>query len=213
MGDSRHKTPNISNLPPHAMPESEDHLSARCDEILALESIYPNELTLTPDSYFSGSVCIPVELPRPVSLVSVAREAQVLFLPPVEFVFRTGEKYPEEDPPEVSLQCTWLDESRTRQLSALTMGIWEDCRELCLFSMIDEISSLAQEVFGEEFIKVSEKVFDSIVEFSEQREEETFNLGVHFCGICLEDKKGPECFQLPHCKHVYCRVSPSTFAC
>ena len=34
-----------------------------------------------------------------------------------------------------------------------------------------------------------------------------FNEGSFFCGICLENKKGIECFKLSRCGHVSCKVS------
>ncbi|XP_033211656.1 E3 ubiquitin-protein ligase RNF14-like isoform X2 [Belonocnema kinseyi] len=32
-----------------------------------------------------------------------------------------------------------------------------------------------------------------------------FSKGVHFCGICLERKRGAESFEFTNCKHVFCR--------
>src|SRR5947207_12016418 len=114
------------------MAETQDHLSQRQDEIIALQSIHSNELTLIPGEPSSGKVSIPVKLDRPVGIVCSTLHAQIRFLPPVEFHFRTGHKYPEEEAPEVHLQCSWLPEDKLQDLTRLIQTFWNDTKELCL---------------------------------------------------------------------------------
>jgi E3 ubiquitin-protein ligase RNF14 len=188
------------------MAESADHLSSRREEILALTSIY-DELILNTDQ-LSGSVVIPVELDTLVTLASPTRRESVRFLPGVQFTLSTGDNYPETEPPEISVHCSWVSLEKLTEVEEGLRGIWEGMKDLCLFTMIDELSELAKTVFGLEMLQVSEAVFDDVSEFAEEEETKRFEEGTYFCGVCLEHKKGKECFKLSRCGHVFCRVSP-----
>src|SRR5436190_20778468 len=129
----------------------------RRDEILALSSIY-DELILSPDG-LSGSLIIPVELDVPIPLITADREDAVRFLPGLHFTFSTGEKYPDFEPPEISLQCSWVTPETLHSIKDDIRMLWN--KELCLFNMIDELSERAKAVFGLEVLQVSNGIFDS----------------------------------------------------
>lgn len=185
------------------MPESFDHLSVRKDEILALSSIY-DELVLNSDG-LSGFLVIPVELDSHIPVASPEAHGQARFLPGIEFTFSTGEDYPEGTPPEISLRCSWLPNESLATVTEEIKALWEG--ELCIFTMIDELFERAKVVFGLEYLELTTEFFDDIVKFAESEELKRFNDGSYFCGICLENKKGIECFKLPLCGHVSCKVS------
>jgi E3 ubiquitin-protein ligase RNF14 len=189
------------------MTESEDHLSSRKEEILALTSIY-DELILNPDQ-LSGSIVIPVEPDTLVTLVSPTRQENVRFLPGIQFTLFTRDKYPESEPPEISIKCSWVSQEKLIEVEESLRGIWEGMKDLCLFTMIDELFELAKTLFGLEMLQVSEAVLEHVSEFAEKEETKRFEEGTHFCGVCLEHKKGKECFKLSRCGHVFCKVSPS----
>jgi E3 ubiquitin-protein ligase RNF14 len=188
------------------MVESADHLSSRREEILTLTSIY-DELILNPDQ-LSGSVVISVELGTLVTLVSPPRRESVRFLPGIQFTLSTGENYPETEPPEISVRCSWVSLEKLIEVEESLRVIWEGMKDLCLFTMIDELSELAKTLFGLEMLQVSEAVLENVSEFAEKEETKRFEEGTYFCGVCLEHKKGKECFKLSRCEHVFCRVSP-----
>jgi E3 ubiquitin-protein ligase RNF14 len=175
----------------------------RRDEILALTSIY-DEIHIETD--LSGSLTIPIALDAAVRLHSPSRDEEVRFLPGIEFSFSTGDGYPETEPPEVCLQCSWLSANRLRDVVDELKGLWDSSRELCLFSMIDELCDRSMNCFEMEIVDVTEEVFDQVVAFAENEETRRFKEGVYYCAICLEHKKGTECFKLPRCAHAFCKV-------
>lgn len=187
------------------MSESEDHLSTRKEEILSLSYIY-DELCLN-DNEVSGSLVIPVELDLPAR-VKCTREEQVRVLPGVKFAFSTSENYPESEPPEVSVACSWLAEDKLQTVEKDVIGIWEASKELCLFNMIDELSEWAKNLFGLDILDLSETTFEKVIAFAEKEEHKRFEEGTYFCGVCLENKKGTECFKLSRCGHIFCKVRP-----
>jgi E3 ubiquitin-protein ligase RNF14 len=186
------------------MTESEDHLSLRKEEFLTLVSIY-NELILNPDQV-SGSVTIPVQLDIPVSVASPTRQQSVRFLPGIQVKLSSGEMYPELEPPEISLHCSWISKEMLLEVEHKLIGIWEETKDLCLFSIIDELSESAKSLFGSLTLTVSEDVLEAVCEFAEKEETKKFEEGGYFCGVCLEHKKGKQCYKLPRCGHVFCKV-------
>src|SRR5208282_6913359 len=117
-----------------------ESLLLRREEILALSSIY-DELILNSDG-LSGSLIIPVELDIAIPLVTTDHEDAVRFLPGIQFTFSTGEKYPDLEPPQVSLECSWLSAEILHSIEGEIRTLWT--KELCLFNMIDEISERAK---------------------------------------------------------------------
>jgi E3 ubiquitin-protein ligase RNF14 len=185
--------------------ESEDHLSLRREEIVALSSIY-EELQLNADG-LSGTVLIPIEPDKPVPIACGEREGTVKFLPGIEFTFSTSTGYPETEPPSVSLKCIWLSDERLQSLREDIISlIWMSTNDLCLFDLVDEISERSKSVFGIEFLDISEQVFDELVTFSERQQTKIFEQGVYYCEVCLENKKGVDSFKLPRCGHIFCKV-------
>jgi RWD domain len=184
------------------MAESADHLWTRKEEILALSSIY-DELVLNPDG-LSGSIIIPVELDAPIPLISTDRETQVRFLPGIQLTFATGDKYPDLAPPVISIQCSWLSNETLTSIEEDISALWDG--EIGLFNIIDELSERAKMVFGLEILEVSNEEFEIVLRFAEREELKRFNETIYFCEICLERQKGIDCFMLPRCGHVSCKV-------
>ena len=186
------------------MPSDPVNFSLRKDEILALTAIY-DELCL--ETELSGSLVIPVELAETVvHLHTESRGDHIRLLPGIEFGFSTGGGYPETNPPDITLRSPWLPEEKANSVVAELRDLWEGSKECCLFSMIDEVRERATVIFGLESVSVSEDVFDQVVAFAEAEEFRRFLEGIYFCVICLEHKKGAECFKLSRCEHVFCKV-------
>ena len=187
--------------------ESDEHLQCRKDEIFALSSIY-DELQLDEDE-LSGSLIIPVELDNPILVIYKERDGKVRFLPGLEFKFSTGNGYPESEPPLIKLSCSWLSDERAENIKKeLVQAVWESTKELCLFTMIDELSAMAKSLFGMEYLEVDEEtLFDEITQFAKVQELAQFQQHSYYCSVCLENKKGVDCYKLPRCSHVFCKVS------
>jgi E3 ubiquitin-protein ligase RNF14 len=186
------------------MTESIEHLSLRQEEILALSSIY-NELHLNNNDNLSGSLYIPIDLDHPIPLLAIERETQLRFLPPLKFTFTTSPAYPETAPPTITLECNWMSPEMLRRVEKDVCALWMN--EICLFTMIDELFERTNSVFGMDVLNVGTGVYDEVVAFAEREEMKRFLEGMYFCEICLEKKKGVECFKLPRCGHVSCKVS------
>jgi E3 ubiquitin-protein ligase RNF14 len=184
------------------MAESAEHFSTRKEEILALSSIY-DELVLHSDD-LSGFLVIPVEQDIEIPLITGDREDKVRFLPGITFHFSTGDKYPESEPPEISIRCSWLSTPKLHSIESDIRELWME--EICLFNMIDELSERAKMAFGMEILEVSNEEFNAILEFSEKEELKQFNETTYFCEICLEHKKGIDCYKLPRCGHISCNA-------
>ena len=189
------------------MNESPNHLDARKEEVNALSLIY-EELLIQEDK-LSGSLCIPVTLDKSILVEQDAETSQyVRFLPGVIFHFSSGIGYPESEPPEIELHCSWIPNTYLHGIDERLRKIWDDSRELCLYTMIDEVAEQGNHAFGFRELTVSKEVFQEIKLFSEREEKKRFVEGVYFCEICLENKKGVECYKLPLCEHIFCKVFP-----
>lgn len=185
------------------MAESPEHLSSRREEILALTSIY-DELKLNLDG-LSGSLTIPIKLDTEITISSPGWVEKVRFLPGIEFHFATGEKYPEDEPPSIRMHCPWLIADDLFDIENEVKSLWTN--EYCLFTMIDEVSERSKNAFGMDNLKFSsEEAFGETLDFAEGQEMKLFNESVFYCEICLEYKKGTECYKLSRCGHVSCKV-------
>jgi len=189
------------------MNESPNHLGARKEEVDALSLIY-DELLIQEDK-ISGALCIPVTLDEYILVEQGADTSQyVRFLPGVIFHFSSGIGYPESEPPQIELHCSWVPGKYLRGIEERLRKIWDDSRELCLYTMIDEVAEQGNSAFGLRGLNVPREIFQEIKLFSETEEKKRFVEGVYFCEICLENKKGVECFKLPLCEHIFCTVFP-----
>lgn len=185
------------------MSESKDHFSTRKEEIVSLSYIY-DELDINIDQV-SGSLIIPVQLERHIR-IKCTQEETLRFLPGITLTFATSENYPESVPPAFSVACCWLSPQKLRKIEEDARYIWETSKELCLFNIIDEITEWANNLFGLEMLHLSETTFEEVVSFAQREENRRFEQGTHFCGVCLEYRKGTECFKLSRCDHIFCRV-------
>ena len=191
------------------MDESPEHLGVREEEVYALSLIYDN-LVIKEDA-ISGVLFIPVEMDGYLCVDRGEEDSRhVRFLPEVSIYFSTSPGYPELQGPKIRLKCSWLSEEQLKDTERELRTIWEVSRELCLYNMIDELTERTKSVFGLRSLDVSQQVFDEIRVFSDNEESKRFVSGVYFCEICLENKKGVDCFRLPVCHHIFCKVlSPS----
>jgi hypothetical protein len=188
------------------MTESEDHLQSRKDEVMALSSIYDEELRVNEDG-LSGTLIIPQEFGGKVAVLSKERGGRVYFLPGVEFHFSSAEGYPETEPPEVTLKCVWLPRVKIEDVEREIASIWVTTRDFCLYAMIDEVIALSKNLFWMNYLEVDEILFDEILQFAESQERAIFEQAHHLCPVCLENKKGVDCYQLPRCEHVFCKAT------
>ncbi|KAI9934041.1 hypothetical protein ASPWEDRAFT_105387 [Aspergillus wentii DTO 134E9] len=133
-------------------------------------------------------------------------------LPPLSLEIELPEGYPSERAPifEISTNPPWLPSSIVSKLVDDGTRLWEECgRDLVVFSYIDHLQQLAETVFGIDDIpdgevRLPRDLKIALLDFSNKAEREKFEQETFECGVCLEPKKGTNCYRLLLCSHVFC---------
>lgn len=143
----------------------------------------------------------------------VARDVHVLLhLPPLSLDIQLPQGYPAEKPPVVRLNThpPWLPEHTLERLTNDCERLWEECgRDMVVFTYIDHLQQLAESAFGiqdtpDGELCLSQGLKIALLEFNNKTEREKFEKETFECGVCLEPKKGANCYRLQRCSHVFC---------
>jgi E3 ubiquitin-protein ligase RNF14 len=79
-----------------------------------------------------------------------------------------------------------------------------------LFSYITVLLERAETAFQDKetlpdtVLKLPQSLKDALLDLNERLEKETFEKQTFDCGICLDPKKGTQCYRIRHCGHVFC---------
>ncbi|KAJ5180197.1 translation termination inhibitor protein i.t1.c1 [Penicillium capsulatum] len=193
-----------------ADPESvEDDRSV---ELSSIAAIYP-EITIDPASPFKATLDLPVALPSPTHVcfqqpIDVGLPAALT--PPTSIELPPG--YPSEKPPTVRLSVhpPWLPTPVLNKLSDDCKRLWEDCgKDMVVYTYIDHLQQLAESAFGIQDTFGGELCLPrdlkiALLDFNNKAEREQFEKETFECGVCLEPKKGVNCYRLLRCSHVFC---------
>lgn len=142
-----------------------------------------------------------------------ARDVHVLsHLPPLTLELELPEGYPSEQPPSVQLSThpPWLPASVLTRLSDDCQRLWEECgKDLVVFTYIDHLQQLAESAFGIQDtsggeVRLSRDLKIALLDFNNKAERKKFEQETFECGVCLEPKKGANCYRLLRCSHVFC---------
>ncbi|KAJ5570192.1 translation termination inhibitor protein i.t1.c1 [Penicillium hispanicum] len=166
-------------------------------------------------------VGLPAALTPPVSVDGskaeleppTARDVHILsHLPPLSLGIELPDGYPSEKPPIIQLRThpPWLPASVLSRLTGDCHRLWEECgRDMVVFTYIDHLQQLAETAFGiqdtpggEVFLMRDLKI--ALLDFNNKAEREKFEQETFECGVCLEPKKGVNCYRLLRCSHVFC---------
>lgn len=134
------------------------------------------------------------------------------YLPPLHLNLILPEGYPGDKAPQVSLSTDpdWLPAEKLRQLSEGVESLWEDYgRCQILFSYIDHLQQAAERAFDlhdKADLTLPFTLKAPLLDLNTKTERDVFNAQTFDCGICLEPKKGSECYRLNRCHHVFCRA-------
>lgn len=123
-------------------------------------------------------------------------------------VLPTG--YPADEAPQVSLSTTpdWLPKEKLKELSDDVDKLWEEYgRCQILFSYIDHLQQAAERAFGlsDCGLDLPPDLKPVLIAFDATTRKAVFDAQTFDCGVCLEPKKGSECYRLQRCSHVFCR--------
>ncbi|OQD75646.1 hypothetical protein PENDEC_c006G03506 [Penicillium decumbens] len=206
---------SIAAIYPEIRVDADTPFKAALDLPVTLPSpthVYFNQLlgvglpaALTPPTSVDGSKA---DLgPAPIRDVHI-----VSHLPPLNLEIELPDGYPSEKPPVIQLSTTppWLPAPVLVKLSDDCQRLWEECgKDLVVYTYIDHLQQLAESAFGiqdtsDGELCLSRDLKVALLDFNSKAEREKFEHETFECGVCLEPKKGINCYRLLRCSHVFC---------
>ncbi|KAF1353151.1 RWD domain-containing protein, partial [Delphinella strobiligena] len=206
----------------------------REEELSSIAAIFP-ELVIDSNDTFAASIDLPVapsapltvrfpaaSLPSPpnsddgnqkqtyaAAVQALKDEHKLHHLPPLHLDVVLPEGYPASAAPKVTLstQPEWLPADRLRQLTQDAESLWEEFGKCqILFSYIDHLQQSADRAFQcEDGLDLPPALKPELLDYDAKTKIEVFDAQTFDCGVCLEPKKGSECYRLQRCRHVFCR--------
>ncbi|CAK9439059.1 uncharacterized protein LODBEIA_P32830 [Lodderomyces beijingensis] len=190
----------------------------RLQELQSCGMIYES-LRLEEDKCVA-SITIPLKVaPTRLNLIdktdegetSVLSSATITHLTPIDVAIRLVEGYPESRPPEIKLSCPTIDEDVLGNLQRDLLQIWDDYRDLVVFSILDHIHQNTETIAPSKVEVFSIGEFVRILEHDQFCKQEEFNGKTFTCEICQSDYKGTNCTQFENCQHVFCNECLTSF--
>lgn len=143
----------------------------------------------------------------------VERDVELTHLPPLSLRVTLPEQYPSDSPPKVQLSTLhhWLPREKLIEFENDVQTLWDEYgRCQILFSYIDHLQQAGERGFdfdqrSEGCLVLPTSMEERLTKFNADTKQTVFNAGTYDCGICLEPKKGSECYQLQNCGHIFCR--------
>ncbi|KAI1498233.1 RWD domain-containing protein [Biscogniauxia marginata] len=204
---------------------------AREVELSTIAAIYP-ELQIDENDPYTVSIELPVSLAKPLTvLFPAATEAappvapsqgpfapvknvdsqSLSNLPALQVNITLPDGYPQEKPPNVTISTSppWLSAHILRKLEGDATKLWEEMgRDQVIFTYIDDLQRLAEDVFGlvdsNGTLKVAPEHKIAILDYDIKAKQRAFDKETFVCGICLDPKKGIACHRMLDCGHVFC---------
>lgn len=167
------------------------------------------------DVRFPAALTPPTSIDEPKADLdqTAARDIHVLsHLPPVTLRIELPDGYPAAKPPTIHLDIEppWLPAHILTKMSDDCERLWKECgQDMVVFTYIDHLQQLAETAFGIQDTTDGELCFARdlkipLLDFNSKTEREKFEQGTFECGVCLEPKKGVQCYRLLRCSHVFC---------
>ncbi|KAM0713976.1 hypothetical protein Q7P37_010939 [Cladosporium fusiforme] len=211
----------------------DDTYDEREEELSSLIAIYP-ELTCHDDYSASINLPVtPSTRDREGLFVTFRKEASSLdgpdradpsfdppdgeqhhlrYLPDLKLHIALPEGYPENNPPTVALETDheWVPALILRKLEQSVAQLWDEYGKCqILFVYIDSLIQSASDGFGlNDDGKPWELPFSyesALTSFNHAKSRSVFEAGTYDCGICLERKKGTDCYSNFDCNHIFCK--------
>ncbi|CAL5868573.1 uncharacterized protein PFLUO_LOCUS2800 [Penicillium psychrofluorescens] len=140
-------------------------------------------------------------------------------LPPLRLKIELPDGYPSNKPPIVQLSSDppWVPSPVSTQLSDDCRRLWEECgKDMVVYTYIDHLQQLADTAFGlqgtpDNELCLSRDLKIALLDFNNKAEREKFEQETFQCGVCLEPKKGSNCYRLLRCSHVFCVACLQSF--
>ena len=187
------------------------NIEQQADELSVLQSIFDHKCRLLDEHEFE--ILIDLHLTSPITIRLDQQTASIQHLPPLSLTVLYHDAYPSDSPPSFRLACFYLSESDLEQL-AQQLDRYPFVRdEVCVFEWIE----LIKKEFPYDRIlndptastastmETRAKVFQTLVEYHRDCEQELFRHQPQTCGICAETIPGVDCIRLRRCDHFCCR--------
>lgn len=145
------------------------------------------------------------------------RRLDLEHLPPLQAHFELPQSYPYDEAPFVRVQSSWAaDEGHwLADLESSSLDIWD--HDSALFGMIDSLAHCLKPNYEKPLRLVGgallhkKSLYTTLRSHNATMTRTRFASSTWSCSICLSTVKGKKCFQLHHCRHVYCSACLSGF--
>ncbi|KAJ7786064.1 hypothetical protein B0H16DRAFT_1489038 [Mycena metata] len=190
------------------------------EEILILESIFPDFISTDQSNESNLKLEIPVQLGDSSRTVVLRSEdtseapltLSLTSLPPLLLHIVLSATYPSEAPPDVSIRSSWLPPPLVHRLHGLLTAMWHP-GDGVLYDWVEFIR-------GGEFLTplnlslpsgvleirhpTPQRLGPLFTSYDDSARSATFSQASYSCAVCLTSVKGAKCMQLA-CSHVFCR--------
>jgi E3 ubiquitin-protein ligase RNF14 len=186
-------------------------------EFESLKFIFP-ELDIKSD-YSSCSINIPIQLENPVDLqlinednnFEIIKSKLITNLPSIHLKLTLPiEDYPFNNPPNVEILNveSWIDYKNLQLIYENLYKIWENFKDVVIYSYIDYIKTNGELGFGilkDNKLKIfNNDLFNDLINQDIKANEIIFNNVTFNCDICQNEEKGKNCTKFLNCNHIFC---------
>ena len=203
------------------------NLEKQAEEISVLQSIFDEKFRrLDAERY---EILIEFDLPTLFTIRFDQQSTAIRYLPPFSLFIQYHDEYPSESPPSFLLSCFYFSRTAFQQLCEKLDQQPFLPGEVCVYDWIElirqEISDellLCRQMTDEETPtdpralhayhgKDAEQIYRKLIDYNEEREQESFRNHLQTCLICAEIVGGEHCLRLRRCGHFYCRSCLDTY--
>ena len=187
------------------------NIEQQADELLVLQSIFDQTFRFLDDHQFN--ILIDLQLISPITIRLDQQTASIQYLPPLSLVVRYHDAYPSDSPPSFRLSCFYLSEFDLEQLGRHLDRYPFVRDEVCVYQWIEWLKKEfpydrilnGPAASNACTVETRAKVFQTLVEYHGDIEQELFRHQSQSCGICADTIPGVQCIRLRRCNHFCCR--------
>jgi E3 ubiquitin-protein ligase RNF14 len=196
--------------------DAEETEDERLDELNTLQSIYPElAIDLSNPAVPTASIELAVTPTNPLPVVFEPKTAihKLSHLPPLLLEIIIHEDYPAKRAPTFRLTTSpqWLPTKVLKGLEDEGHTLWADYGGMpMLFAYISFLEERAQMAFQDSEsssagpVELPDSMKTVMIDLDDRLELEAFHKESYVCGVCLDPKKGSQCYRLRNCRHVFC---------